>query len=116
VALTYELVRECLNNVDDVAGRWQIEGGKVFQGKTKRQVANYSSIKRVSCGTVEQNTAQLWLTLFFLKGKPPENMTLHGAHDFNTGGEIGSVSAASTSFSTHIGKQFKRVVNTLTIA
>ena len=114
MALTYTLVRECLNNVDDVAGRWQIEGGQVLQGK--RKVANYSSVKRVSCGTAEQNTAMLWLTLFFLKGKPPENMTLHGAHDFNTGGEIGSVSAASSAFATHIGKQFKRVVNTLTVA
>ena len=112
--LTYTLVRECLNNVDDVAGRWQIEGGQVLQGK--RKVANYSSVKRVSCGTEEQNTAMLWLTLFFLKGKPPENMTLHGAHDFNSGGEIGSVSAASSAFATHIGKQFKRVVNTLTVA
>jgi hypothetical protein len=114
MALKYQLVRECLNNVDDVAGRWQIEGGVVLQGQ--KQVANYSSVKRVSCGTAKQNTAMLWLTLFFLKGKPPENMTLHGAHDFNTGGEIGSVSAASSAFSTHIGKQFKRVVNTLTIA
>ena len=51
----------------------------------------------------------------FLKGKPPENMTLHGAHDFNSGGEIGSVSAASSAFATHIGKQFERVVNTLTV-
>jgi hypothetical protein len=113
MALTYELVRECLNNVDDVAGRWQIEGGRVLQ-RTKH-VANYSSVKRVSCGTQEQNTAMLWLTLFFLKGKPPENMTLHGAHDFNSGGEIGSVSAASSGFASHIGKQFKRVVNTLTV-
>lgn len=116
MALTYTLIRECLNNVDDVAGRWQIEGGKVLQ--RKRHVANYSSVKRVSCGTREQNTAMLWLTLFFLKGKPgkpPENMTLHGSHDFNSGGEIGSVSAASSAFATRIGKQFKRVVNTLTI-
>jgi hypothetical protein len=114
MALTYTLVRECLNNVEDVGGLWQIEGGQVLQGK--RKVANYSSVKRVSCGTREQNTAMLWLTLFFLKGKPPENMTLHGAHDFNSGGEIGSVSAASPAFATHIGKQFKRVVNTLTVA
>jgi hypothetical protein len=56
----------------------------------------------------------LWLRLFF-KGEPPESMTLHGAHDFNGGGEIGSVSAASPSFAAQIGKQFKRVVNTLTI-
>ncbi len=113
-AMILTLVRDCLNNTEDVAGRWQIEGGKVFQGK--QHVANYSSVKRVSCGTHEQNTAMLWITLFFLKGRPPENMTLHGSHDFNTGGEIGSVSAASAGFAARIGKQFKRQVNTLTIA
>jgi hypothetical protein len=115
MALTYELVRECLNNAEDAGERWQIEGGKVFEGKGRKHVANYSSVKRVSCGTHEQNTAQLWLTLFFLGKQPPENITLHGAHDFNSGGEIGSVSAATTPFAAHIGKQFKRVVNTLTI-
>ena len=113
-ALKFELVRECLNNVDDVAGRWQIEGGRVMQ--RDKHVANYSSVKRVSCGTREQNTAMLWLTLFFLKGKPPQNITLHGAHDFNSGGETGSVSAASTPFGPRIGHQFVRVLNTLTIA
>jgi len=70
----------------------------------------------VSCGTQEQNTAMLWVTLFFEGEKPPENITLHGSHDFNSGGEIGSVSAASAAFAPFIGKQFKRVVNTLTIA
>ena len=113
MALKYTLVRECLNNVEDIAGRWQIEGGKVMQNK--KHVANYSSVKRVSCGTHQQNTAMLWLTLFFFKAKPPENMTLHGAHDFDKGGEIGSVSAASSAFAAYIGKQFKRDVNTLTI-
>jgi hypothetical protein len=57
----------------------------------------------------------LWITLFFLGKQPPENITLHGSHDFNSGGEIGSVSAASTTYAPQIGKQFKRVVNTLTI-
>jgi len=114
MSLTYELVRECLNNVEDAGIRWQIEGGKVMQ--KDKHVANYSSVKRVSCGTQEQNTAMLWMTLFFLGQKPPQNMTLHGAHDFNSGGEIGSVSAASSAFAARIGKQFKRVVNTLTIA
>jgi hypothetical protein len=112
--LTYTLVRECLDNVDDAAGRWQIEGGKVMQ--RRKHVANYSSVKRVSCGTREQNTAMLWVTLFFLKKSPPENMTLHGSHDFHSGGQIGSVSAASSTFAARIGKQFKRVVDTLTIA
>lgn len=114
MALKYILVRECLDNVDDNAGRWQIEGGKVMQ--REKHVANYSSVKRVSCGTREQNTAMLWLTLFFLKGAPPENMTLHGAHDFNSGSQIGSVSAASSAFATRIGRRFKRVADTLTIA
>ena len=110
---TYTLNRQCLNNVDDVAGLWQIEGGTVLEAE--KQVADYSSVKRVSCGTKEQNTAQLWLTLFFLNEKPPQNITLHGAHDFGSGGEIGSVSAASPAFAAHIGHQFKRVVNILTI-
>jgi hypothetical protein len=114
MSLTYTLVRECLNNVTDIAGLWQVEGGRVFE--KKKQVANYSSVKRVSCGTQEQNTAMLWMTLFFEGEKPPQNITLHGAHDFNSGGEIGSVSAASPAFAPFIGKQFKRVVNTLTIA
>jgi hypothetical protein len=114
MSLTYTLVRECLNNVTDIAGLWQVEGGRVLENQ--KQVANYSCVKRVSCGTQEQNTAMLWVTLFFEGEKPPENITLHGAHDFNSGGEIGSVSAASTAFAPFIGKQFKRVVNTLTIA
>ena len=114
MSLTYTLVRECLNNVNDLAGLWQVEGGRVLENQ--KQVANYSSVKRVSCGTEQQNTAMLWVTLFFEGEKPPENITLHGAHDFNSGGEIGSVSAASTVFAPFIGKQFKRVVNTLTIA
>jgi hypothetical protein len=112
-ALTYTLHRDCLHNVDDPGMSWQIEGGKVLENGS--HVANYSSVKRVSCGTKEQNTAQLWVTLFFLGANPPENMTLHGAHDFGSGGEIGSISAASSAFAAHIGKQFKRVGNTLTI-
>lgn len=113
-ALTYTLVRGCLNNVDDAGGRFQIEGGKVLE--KRKHVANYSSVKRISCGTEQQNTAQLWLTLFYLGDKPPENITMHGSHDFSSGGQIGSVSAASSAFAARIGKQFKRVVDTLTIA
>ena len=112
-SLIYTLDRGCLNDVEDSGMRWQIEGGKVFE--EGKHIANYSSVKRTSCGTTEQNTAQLWVTLFFLGEKPPENMTLHGAHDFDSGHEIGSVSAASSAFSARTGRQFKRVANTLTI-
>jgi DNA-binding beta-propeller fold protein YncE len=111
--LTYTLHRDCLNNVHDPGMRWQIEGGRVLENG--QHVADYSSVKRVSCGTTHQNTAQLWVTLFYIGEKPPQNITLHGAHDFDSGGEIGSVSAASSAFSAQIGKQFKRVGNTLTI-
>lgn len=111
--LTYTFHQDCLNNLDDPGIRWQIEGGKVLENG--KHVANYSSVKRVSCGTTEQNTAQLWVTLFFLGKNPPENITLHGAHDFSSGSEIGSVSAASSAFSAYIGEQFKRVANTVTI-
>ena len=116
--LTYTLHRDCLRNVEDEDDedrgmRWQIEGGKVLANG--QHIADYSSVKRVSCGTTRQNTAQLWVTLFYIGQKPPENITLHGAHDFHSGGEIGSVSAASSAFSAYIGKQFKRVADTLTI-
>ena len=116
-ALKYKLVRQCLNNVEDVAIRWQIEGGYILQGDKK--VGTYSSVKRISCGTQEFNTAQLWVTLFFKNkksGKAPENMTLHGAHDFNSGNQLGSVSAASSTFAARIGKQFERVVDILVIS
>ncbi len=107
MALTLELLRECLNNAEDAAGLWQIEGGQVLD-IDKRRVGNYSSVKRVSCGTRQQNT------IFFLGTTPPENITLHGAHDCNGGGEVGSVSAASGAMAVHIGHQFGRV-NTVTI-
>src|SRR3954466_14368320 len=113
MALKLDLRRKCLDNADDSGGRWQIEGGQVLE--RKKHVGNYSSVKRVSCGTEEQNTAQLWITIFFFKDKPPENITLHGAHDFSSGGEIGSVSAASPAHAAHIAKPFKRSGNTLVI-
>jgi hypothetical protein len=113
MAIKFELRRKCLDNAEDAGGRWQIEGGEVIRGD--KHVANYSSVKRVSCGTEEQNTAQLWMTIFFIGRKPPENITLHGAHDFDSGGQIGSVSAASSAHAARIGKQFKRVGDTLTI-
>jgi len=30
MGLTYTLVRECLNNIDDITAQWQIEGGKTL--------------------------------------------------------------------------------------
>jgi hypothetical protein len=59
MALTLELVQECLNHVDDTAGLWQIEGERVLQSGGGEQVGNNSSvIKRVSCGAGPQNTGR----------------------------------------------------------
>lgn len=107
--LTLVLNRKVLNNVDDVAGRWQFEGGSVEEDK--RHVANYASFKRVTFkGTDQdgQNTATVVTTIFFLGQHPPQSITLEGAHDFNSGNETGSVSAASGTQAAHIGKQYTR--------
>lgn len=112
--LVLTLDRATLENVDDAAGRWQFEGGRAFRGT--RHVAQYASIKRVIYGATDrQNTATLTVTIFFLGRQPPENITLQGSHDFNSGKQIGSVSAASAPHSSRIDKQFTRVGNTLTI-
>src|SRR5260370_28841625 len=55
--LTYTLHRDCLHNANDPGMHWQIEGGKVLENG--KHVANYSSVKRVSCGTTEQNSCGL---------------------------------------------------------
>jgi hypothetical protein len=113
---TFVLVRHSLNNVDDVAGRWQHEGGEVLEKGKK--AGHYASTKRVTWGgTDAQNTAMLTLTIFLSRSRSgaPENITLQGSHDFNTGNEIGSVSAASVSRATLRGKSFTRIVNTITI-
>jgi hypothetical protein len=95
VSMSLVLKRDTLTNVDDAAGRWQHEGGTALRGTTV--IANYATVRRVTNGgTNAQNTAMLTTTLFFTgTTTPPENITLQGAHDFNSGNEIGSVIAAS---------------------
>ncbi len=107
--LNLKFTRNALNNVDDVAGRWQFEGGSVTQNN--QHVANYSSIKRVTYkGTDQdgQNTASVTTTIFFIGSHPPGNITLEGAHDFSSGNQTGSVSASSNAHKARIGKQYTR--------
>jgi hypothetical protein len=112
--LELELKPESLENVEDKAGRWQFEGGKVYA--KRKHVANYASTKRmVNRGTDDQNTAMVTTRIFFLGEKPPENITLQGAHDFGSGDQAGSVSAASSEYRTYIGKSFVRQGNKITI-
>ncbi len=107
--LTLTLNRKALNNVDDVAGRWQFEGGSVME--RNEQVLNYASFKRVTFQGIDQdgqNTASVTTTLLFIGSHPPESITLEGAHDFNSGNKTGSVSEASKTQASHIGKQSTR--------
>jgi hypothetical protein len=111
MALVLEFKRLALTNVDDAAGRWQFEVGQVYF-KEKEHIANYTSVKRVTYkGTDQdgQNTAMVTTTMFFLGAtNPPQNITLEGAHDFSSGNETGSVSAASPTHAALIGKQYAR--------
>jgi hypothetical protein len=101
-----------LTNVDDGAGTWQFEGGQASHGQ--QQVANYASVKRVISGGA-QNTAMLIMTIFFLGGNQPDSITLQGAHDFNSGDQVGSVSAASGQYLPLIGMPFSTHNGTLVI-
>lgn len=99
VALT--LQRATLTNVVDAAGTWQHEGGTVLKGATK--IGDYALHRRVTTGgTIAQNTAMETITLFVNNAvvtNAPHNVTLQGAHSFNSGRFTGSVSAASNRFS-----------------
>ena len=116
MALVLTLQRDALSNDDDAAGtgRWQYEGGRVAEGD--REVGWYAVERRVTFGATDaQNTAVLTMSVFFTPDKPPQNIIMQGSHDFNSGGEIGSVSAASSTQAAHIGKSFKRLGDTVTI-
>lgn len=103
-----QLKQLALTNVSDAAGLWQFEGGQVLENAV--HVANFASIKRtIFSGTDQnaQNTATVTTTLFFLGvNNPPHNITLEGAHDFNSGNQTGSVSAASAPYAANIGHQY----------
>lgn len=104
-AFELDLQRASLESVDDKAGRWQFEGGKALHKGV--HIANYACVRRIVFkGTDDQNTAMLTTTIFFLGSKPPQNLTLQGAHDYNSGEQIGSVSAASSHYSNFIGNRF----------
>jgi hypothetical protein len=92
-----------LTNVDDSEGLWQYDGGEVSLGGDL--VGYYARKKRVSDGVI-LNAATVEMTLFADGASPPQNLTLLGSHSFNSGDEIGSVSAASSDFSAFIGIQF----------
>jgi hypothetical protein len=103
--VTLTLVRLSLTNVTDAEGGFQFDGGDVKLGA--QLIGHYARVKRFSTvGTAPQNTAAVTITIFLLGADPPENLTLQGSHSFNTGGQIGSVSAASSVAAPVIGHGF----------
>ena len=111
--LQLTLERDALYTIDDAAGRCQYEGGRVRE--RGQHVADYACTRRVVFhGTDTLNTAMLTMTIFFHGSAPPECLTVQGAHDFASGKEAGSVSAASALFAGYIGQPCHRVGNTLT--
>ncbi|MGD9906054.1 MAG: hypothetical protein AB7U83_21490 [Vicinamibacterales bacterium] len=93
-----------LTNVDDVAGRYQYDGGTVsFNGAV---IGQFIRTKRVVFGATAQNAASLTITILLDGAAVPENLTLDGVHSFNNGGEVGSVSAASSTLAFLIRASF----------
>ena len=109
------LSRTSLTNVNDAAGTWQYEGGKIQSGSTL--VGYYSIDRRITtAGTSTLNTAAETITLFLAttnSGTPPRNITIQGAHSFTSGGFIGSVSAASGQYHWVIGADVSATSSTV---
>jgi hypothetical protein len=113
---TLTLRRSSLTNVNDAAGLWQYEAGTVLVNN--KQVGFYGATRRVMpVLTTPLNTSMYTLTLFFRGANPNTNITFQGAWNFNPGGGIGGVSAASApyQFLQHDGTFSVNSGNVLTI-
>jgi hypothetical protein len=112
--VTLILVTTSLVSDSDAGGVSRFEGGDVKLGT--QLIGHYTRVRRTSIvGTVPQNRAAVTITIFLLGADPPENLTLQGAHSLNTGGEIGSISAASSVAAAVIGHAFTSDGVSLTI-
>ncbi len=102
------LDRLTLSNSKDAdgGGLWQYEGGNLLAANGTSAGTYIISRRVTTSGTSLFNTAAETITLFFtpkVTGDVPEVITLEGAHSFNTGNFVGSVSAASSHYSWIIG-------------
>jgi len=102
--LTYKTVLTTMKTINDAAGSWSHQGGRLYKGST--QVGHYVGfLRRTTGGTDEQKVAFAMGTAIFLGSKPPQNMTIQGVCDLMTGKFLGSVSAASSAYKSWIGAQ-----------
>ena len=115
---TLTLTSVTLVNVVDAAGTLQHEAGAV-QNTTGIEVGRYLLKRRVTTGGAEAfNAAAETITLFFppaTGSDAPQTMTLQGAHTFNSGTFLGSVSASSLKHHALIGADASMTFSTGTL-
>ena len=79
-------------------------------------VGSFSGRKRIVNGAVDPlNAVPVTMTILFLGSSPVENVTVQGSHDFGSGNQVGSVSAASPSRAAYIGQPYTRIGNQLVL-
>lgn len=111
--LELTLYPEVVTDVDDGAGRWQHERGRVSDRGT--QVGIYASTRHLTAAGTGHQHATFTLTILFLGSTPPGTVTVHGAHDAGSNSEAGTVSAASARHVSRVGNRFRRVGDIVTI-
>ncbi len=99
----FKLEKTLFEVVEDKAGSWSYEGGNLL--KEDKKVGGYIMTRRLLT-TDLYNSSTLTLNLVFSGQVPPENMTLQGVWEFQSGTSCGSVSAASESFEGAIRAPF----------
>ncbi len=111
-ALELTLHPDVVTNVDDAAGRWQHERGRVSDHGS--HIGVYASTSHPAAAGTGHHEPTLTLTIFFLGNLPPESLTLHGTHDAGSDSEVGTVSAASAGHAGRVGGRFRRAGDIVT--
>lgn len=104
---------DVVTNVDDAAGHWQHERGRVSDHG--RQIGIYASTSHLAAAGTGHHDPTLTLTIFFLGDLPPESLTVHGTHEAGSDSEVGTVSAASAGHARRVGGRFRRAGDIVTI-
>ncbi len=112
-ALELTLHPDVVTNIDDAAGRWQHERGRVSDHGT--QIGVYASTSHLAAAGTGHHDTTFTLTIFFLGGLPPESLTVHGTHEAGSDSEAGTVSAASAGHASRVGDRFRRAGDIMTI-
>lgn len=110
MAATAELYNEDPPGAPLPLGRRQYDAGTIEM--LGEQIGEYLRVKEVHAVTL--NTAAVTITLFF-PAATPVSITLQGSHSFNSGDEIGSISASGAPGITGILFSFNGATNILTL-